>query len=169
MLIFIGVTALMIFNLILYHKIFSVMYFDLGRGLLKEIVGAYFVAILEIAIFMFLAQWILVAAVVVVGIAAAIYVIYCIVKFIKKGKKNKDGNSNDINLTKGTPFEENLKEQRKMFETEEKEKSELKRKIVNEERFENKSDSSTIFCVHCGKKIARNAKFCNFCGNKNTY
>lgn len=29
--------------------------------------------------------------------------------------------------------------------------------------------SATIFCTSCGKKIERAAKFCNFCGIKNTY
>lgn len=29
--------------------------------------------------------------------------------------------------------------------------------------------NDTIFCTGCGKKIVRTAKFCNFCGIKNTY
>lgn len=29
--------------------------------------------------------------------------------------------------------------------------------------------SKTIFCPYCGKQILRTIKFCNFCGNKNTY
>ena len=26
-----------------------------------------------------------------------------------------------------------------------------------------------MFCTHCGKRILRTTKFCNFCGEKNTY
>ena len=37
---FIIVVALTVINLVLYHKIFHVLYFDLGKGLLKEIIGA---------------------------------------------------------------------------------------------------------------------------------
>ena len=29
--------------------------------------------------------------------------------------------------------------------------------------------SKTIFCPYCGKQILRTIKFCNFCGNRNTY
>lgn len=29
--------------------------------------------------------------------------------------------------------------------------------------------SDTIFCTNCGQKIARTAKFCNYCGQRNTY
>ena len=29
--------------------------------------------------------------------------------------------------------------------------------------------SSSIYCTGCGKKIARDSKFCNYCGKKNTY
>lgn len=28
---------------------------------------------------------------------------------------------------------------------------------------------STVFCTGCGMKVARGAKFCNYCGKKNTY
>ncbi len=43
--------ALIIINWILYHKIFHVVYFNLGAGLLKEFAICFFFTAFEIAIF----------------------------------------------------------------------------------------------------------------------
>lgn len=42
--------ALIVFNIVLYHKIFNVMYFNLGENLLKELFGAILVAGIEIGL-----------------------------------------------------------------------------------------------------------------------
>lgn len=39
--------ALVVFNIVLYHKIFDVVYFDLGRGILKELFWAFLIAAIE--------------------------------------------------------------------------------------------------------------------------
>ena len=38
-----------------------------------------------------------------------------------------------------------------------------------EEQQHEKAVSTTIFCIYCGKKIRRDVKFCNFCGENNSY
>lgn len=46
----IGYLVLVVFNIILYHKIFNVVYFDLGKGILKELIGAVLAAGIEIGL-----------------------------------------------------------------------------------------------------------------------
>lgn len=46
----IAVIVLTVINLVIYHKVFQVLYFDLGKGLLKEIVVSVFLAIIELSV-----------------------------------------------------------------------------------------------------------------------
>lgn len=85
-------------NFFLYHKIFNVVYFDLGRGLMKELIGCFVAAIAEVALLMTVGQVLLGGivtiigfvgsiAVVVVVVVAVIYAVYRVVQYIKKKKK----------------------------------------------------------------------------------
>ncbi len=48
----IGLTVLMVINLILFHSVFSVFYFDFGRGIIGEILWGYVIAGFEVILFM---------------------------------------------------------------------------------------------------------------------
>ncbi|MCI8377966.1 MAG: hypothetical protein HFH72_05515 [Lachnospiraceae bacterium] len=91
--------VLVVFNIVLYHKIFDVVYFDLGKGLLKEIVGSFIVASLEIGLIMYVGKWILGMVskvlvvglkfiIIIVGISIITYTVYYVYKLIKKHKEN---------------------------------------------------------------------------------
>lgn len=175
---FIGVTALMIFNLVLYHKIFGVIYFDLGKGLLKEIVGAYIAAVIELGLLMTVGQAILgfilaafgwlfgiVAIVAVLGIV--VFIVYRIVKMIKgkvSDNENKsDDDSAEIN-TKNNPIKAEVDNNSVQEDINiSKENENFNNKMGHNDKKEN------IFCMSCGKEILRTAKFCKFCGRENVY
>lgn len=105
--------ALVVFNIFLYHKIFDVVYFDLGQGLLKEVVGAFLVAALEIGLIVSVGKWILgnilkilgiglKFIIIIVGIIIIAYAIYYIYGIFKKKqniahKENTLNNSDDDN------------------------------------------------------------------------
>jgi len=74
--IFIG---LVILNWILYHKLFDVVYFNLGAGIFKEFGGCIFMAGIEMALFGLIGPYL-------IGILAVILVICLIRKIIKKRK-----------------------------------------------------------------------------------
>lgn len=67
--------ALILINWWLYHKIFNVVYFNLGAGIWKELVGCFFVAAFELAFLMKIGQTLLKIVLVVALIAAAIIVV----------------------------------------------------------------------------------------------
>ena len=48
---FVLILILTVINLIIYHKIFQVTYFDLGNALFKEFAGAFLLACLEVSLF----------------------------------------------------------------------------------------------------------------------
>lgn len=104
MLLGIGVIVLAVINLYLYHKMFHVVYFGLGKGILKEVVGSLFAAVLEIALLMAIGPvvisfilgvlgWLLGAALIGGGIAAVIYAVWRIGKAVKA--KNGQGINTD--------------------------------------------------------------------------
>lgn len=122
--------ALTIVNFFLYHKIFDVVYFDLGKGLLKEIIGSYIVALIEITFITKIGKYLLKFVisllktglgllVIIIGISIVVYVIYSIVKAIKRkqdiaknGEKKKD--STNINTeTSGEASDFDNKQKRK--------------------------------------------------------
>lgn len=47
-----GLTVLMIINLVLFHTVFTVFYFDFGRGIIGEILWGYVVAGFEVILVM---------------------------------------------------------------------------------------------------------------------
>lgn len=89
--IFIG---LVILNWILYHKLFRVVYFNLGAGLFKEFAACIFLAGIELALFAMIGPWL-------VGLAIIIAVIIAMRKYIKKkeGEKPILEDDDEENLT----------------------------------------------------------------------
>lgn len=68
---------LVIANWILYHKLFDVVYFNLGAGIFKEFAACIFLAGIEMALFA-------VAGPFIIALLVAIIVICSIRKYIKK-------------------------------------------------------------------------------------
>lgn len=197
------VLFLSVVNFVIYHKIFSVIYFDLGNGLLKEIIGCFLCAIFEAAIFMMVGPYVLV----VLGIVLAIILI---VKYINK-KKNETVSTNKVdNLHNVKTNDSDKNYAQSVYGTEnglgdykvvsdktsqysggkntsnsktfqEKEGMTWKNETGNftgkvdtvynqQENIKQSSKQDTrIFCPYCGEKILRTAKFCNFCGQTNSY
>lgn len=100
--------ALTILNFFLYHKIFDVLYFDLGKGLLKEIIGSYIVAVIEIAFITKIGKYLLNFVisllktglgllVIIIGISIVVYVIYSIIKAVKGKQCTTKNDSTNIN------------------------------------------------------------------------
>jgi len=82
------VVFFMILNLVIYHKIFSVFYFDLGKGLLKELIGSFLLACLETGLVVKVGGYALIG----IGI---ILVIAIIKKIVGKVSKKDDSSSDD--------------------------------------------------------------------------
>ena len=53
------ILILAVINWIIYHKIFRVLYFDLGKGLVKEFICCFLVAAIEAALIMYVGEAIL--------------------------------------------------------------------------------------------------------------
>ena len=80
--------ALVILNWILYHKLFRVVYFNLGAGLFKEFAACVFFAGIEMALFAMIGPWL-------IGLAIVIAIIVAIRKYIKKKEGEKPILEND--------------------------------------------------------------------------
>jgi len=88
--------GLIILNWIIYHSIFDVAYFNgVLRGIVWELVCCFIAALFELAIIMYLGKailgffagllkWILIIALIIAGVAAVIYCVYAIWKYVKK-------------------------------------------------------------------------------------
>lgn len=92
---FVAFIILTIANWILYHKIFDVLYFDFGRGILKEIVYSAFAAILELAVLGFILRAIgnLIGGIfrivlIIVLILTVILLLFYIIKKIYNNREN---------------------------------------------------------------------------------
>lgn len=150
---FIGVTVLMVINLVIYHKIFNVIYFDLGQGLLKEIVGAYILAVMEAGIIVYIGQSVLGGIVNVLGwilkvvliLGAAIAAICLIVWIVKLIKGKMEGDSDGAYELKMLP---NGRTQRESMQN------------------TGKAHKEVGYCAYCGKPIAGDAVTCSFCGKE---
>jgi DNA-directed RNA polymerase subunit RPC12/RpoP len=137
------VIVLMIVNWIIYHRIFSVMYFDLGRGLLKEFIVCFFAAILEISaivlLFKYVGKIVLKILGVTVGIVKVLLILIlglglvvagiCVIKAVYNNKE-------------------------KIFS------------VFKKETFDNSSESTaTRTCQKCGKEFSEGI-FCPECGTR---
>ena len=76
-------------NLVIYHKIFSVMYFDLSQGLFKELVTAFIIAIVESALLVYFAISILKVVIIIAIIIACIIAIIKIAAVVIEKKRRK--------------------------------------------------------------------------------
>lgn len=179
--ILLGLGGFTVINLVIYHKIFKVYYFNLGYGILKEIVAAGFVACIEI----FLIFKVLVGLFSIVGglfsfvasligillpIAGIGIVVLVVKKIIDKRKENKQTDLNSTNETDTEKGEEHELLQSFICNSDT-EKLESISKETEEENTEDiafiteewKPDNQTadecikkeIFCTQCGNKIKR--------------
>lgn len=138
---------LIIMNWVIYHKIFKVIYFgSVSKSLGREFIWCAIGAAFEMAAIMYVGKIVLILLLIVAGIIFAIWLIYKIYKLVKNisekaGEKKEDDSS-------ASKKQENVEKGAK-----------------NSARVRNE----WMFCVNCGKKIKRDAKFCNYCGAKNNY
>lgn len=162
---FIGLTILMIINLLIYHKIFRVIfYFDLGKGIIKEIMCGYFAAAFEVAVVMMLGKYLLggifdflgsivsgILAVIgwilklILIIAAVAIIISLVRKIINNIKNKKEGGEVTEGKTATKPLsllqKWNLPQGMK-----------VKREVK--------------FCAYCGKPMEKELAACSFCGKE---
>lgn len=159
--------AFTIINFIIYHKIFTVWYFNLGDGLYHELLGCLLVAMFECAI-------IITVGPIVLGIILAIALIVGVIAGIKetragfkKFKEKQESESFNINNKNSQDIEiKNAqtwtkKTSRKNGNQTVNLRPEDVEWIVPEET---KKGDSMMYCPFCGKQIERGARFCNFCG-----
>lgn len=105
--IFIG---LIIINWIIYHKIFDVVYFRLGAGLLKEFAICLFLAGIEMALFASIGSFLIPILVVLAFVIGVPIGIRSFVKDIKKHKKFQEDLKASMNGTKEVEAETTTKE-----------------------------------------------------------
>lgn len=187
-LLIVPVIIFMVLNLILYHAIFDVFYFDLGKGCFTEIFWSFVVACMETALIMKIGA---VALRIIIIIAIVIGIIVAIKKIAGaiQNRSSKDDEVADelVNDTTSSSQEKVINESKAI--TIETDKTELektghekiapeKAKAEDAEAENIKSEKSSletselekkIFCQYCGKKIKASTKFCNFCGKENKY
>lgn len=162
-----------VLNLVLYHKFFDVYYFSLGHGLAKEIGASVLIAIVEAALLMYIGGYVL-------AILGIIIVIALIVKAIKKFTGGSEGtdavqasamSTNKTMEAKVNEFKEtissNVQKVEKAIKTDTAVATNNIEKKVRNDNAQNVPED--MYCPHCGKKISRSAKFCNFCGKANSY
>lgn len=109
-LILIAIIVLIVINLNIYHKLFQVTYFNLGRGIFSEIFYAWIVSMLELGLIIAIGKLLFGAifkilgvigkiALVVLALALIVFIIWKIMQFVK-GKANKEEtNENNNELT----------------------------------------------------------------------
>lgn len=71
----IGIIIFMIINLVIYHKVFTVKYFNLGRGCFTELFFAWLVAMFEVGLIVLLGKTVLGGLVKVLGFAGKLFLI----------------------------------------------------------------------------------------------
>lgn len=165
-------------NLKIYHKRYHVLYFDLGRGLLKEIAFSFMFALVEAGIIISFFEGalsvigkiimiVLKILLVLVAVAVVIGIIWKIVQVINENsglENSEDGNSMQM-------FKTFIDEKTKLF----KEKAyEVKRGVKTKENTESAENVSAyqyekpmLVCKKCAKRFSdNNMKFCTYCGEK---
>lgn len=143
----------MVVNLVIYHKIFNILYFNLGKELLKEVVGAYIVACIEAGLIIMVGEkllggllgvlgWLIKLILIIVAVIIVIGIVAWITKMIK-GKLEDDGGKTDemISVSDVEPQKAHSQE-----------KGNMQKKVS--------------YCAYCGKAIAETSMFCNFCGKE---
>lgn len=159
-----------VLNLIIYHKIFRVIYFDFQKAFFQEFLGSILVAVIETSIVMVVGPYLLLGIAVIFGIVT-------IVKFVNK--KNKSSMSTKNPETTDSSNTVYAKKENCPADNIQKNDPHINEDIspingaenINSQTPKTSSDETctTMFCSHCGKKIKRSAKFCNFCGKPNLY
>lgn len=183
---FIVVIALTLVNWYIYHKIFSVYYVGgLGKGLLKEFIGSWILAFIEIALFKIFFQsiggvvlkiiMVIFRIVIIIAIiVAACYVIKKLYDLFRK-LKEKDFDKKDQQMQDGVELfgenncegtenvnddcdDENIPENIdiEFLETD----------IVELHNKKISIEEEAIFCTHCGRKNSNRNIFCTQCGTK---
>lgn len=180
----IAVIILAIINLFLFHSVFHVFYFDLGKGLVKEIITACVVACMELVIIIIGGQWVigllgsavsgilallgifLKIILIIVGVGAGIFVFRLIYKKIKDFWRRKKERKNvfKTNSSYEKKDNENLNSDNVISEV--KPANENKNSKKNIEQIHNEDK---MFCPYCGKKNSRRVKYCCFCGKEIKY
>ena len=174
----IGIVIFMIINLVIYHKIFSVTYFNLANGCFTEIFFAWLVAMLEMGIILAVGKFILGGILKFLGFAGKIIIIVLVISLVLFAV------SKIVQLIKGKDTEEADKANNDFIQNDEvnedeKEESEaipLDVEVVTYDAgteesgaiLEKQSNIRMMVCTSCGKAINENDKFCYFCGNKIT-
>lgn len=174
-----GILAIVftVINLKIYHKLFHVYYFDLGKGLFKEIVFSFIISVFETGIVMTLFAGalsvigkIILAILKIVLILAAVLVVIGIIGKIIQVISEKSGteSSPDNPMQKMKDF---VDDKAKKF----KEKAEEVRKTAGQKDGVQGTENTTashnempmIVCKKCGRKFSDgNMKFCISCGEK---
>ena len=158
-----------IVNLVLYHKVFSVVYFDLGKGLWKEFLASFLLAFFEAGIVLYALKYILIVALV---IAAIVFVLW----LIKKAADNKQNIQNAISQT-GSMIKDtvgNAVENRNSYVHNVLENNAnppvLQNSVADGKSLELVGPSSVSeqlrICPSCSNRVPNAAKFCTFCGEK---
>ena len=144
-----GILILVIINIVIYHKIFDVVYFDFARGCSTEIFWIAIFTAFEIAIIKGIGQKILgmlgallgfvgKLIIIVLAVSIAIFVICKIVQIVK-GKVDTEGEIKEST--------DSVQRDQDIFE-------------------KNVPDVEICICASCGKTIKKDSKFCQFCGSK---
>ena len=166
---------LTVINLVIFHSIFSVFYTDLFKGIIKELVGAWLVAVIEasilIALWKKIAPLIIAFIVILVLVAAIVFIVRIIIKLSKKANKN-NGTASTVNVQQ--PVVNDVKEVKSITDEisanrviNETSNENNTNPVLNNQQSEVQDENQTQFCVFCGKTISAYSKFCNHCGKEN--
>lgn len=179
----IAIIIMTIVNLHLYHKMFKVVYFDLGRGLFMELFFACFIAVIEVALFASLIKAVFSGVLKLLGVVVKIvliiaavsiaaFLIWKIVQVIKR-KVNKASNeeaSNETTQNYDTYAQTSTDADNdpRFVNPETYEAVPTEQKIEQETRAAESVQTaiSKIPCRTCGKLISQGAAFCPSCGSK---
>lgn len=161
---------LVVINIVIYHKLFDVIYFDLGHGLVKEVVVSMFVAAFELGAISLLGPYIVVIAVV-IGIIALI------VKHQKSKRVNENtsellanmnsmikGSVASLKSEEGNPITDRQQQLQKKETISIPASNPQKDTEVLKSNAILKSNDDMICCSNCGNQIPKKAKYCGYCG-----
>lgn len=104
------ILILTVINWFIYHKFVRVVYFDLGKGLVKEFISCFLVAAIEAALIIYAGEWVLdfvlsflvvgfKLVLWVVGIIVSILLLWWIYRLIKKPQKSDAEDKTEVSGT----------------------------------------------------------------------